>query len=209
MLIASFGGLPYDTRTNPATLNLDDPQNVAAIQRLLDLARNDYLTYVPTADPFGGGGGFGRGRERPVFYIGSGGDGFAIPAPESDDDPYQIVAFPSGSRYTPITYNVGFAYINSETLNPEACYDLISTVSANPSLLPGMPVRRSQLADSAFIASTNPDSLAFYEATADTLADPSTVAFSPNMQSISDWLELYWMNKAFDDYVTQAMNQPI
>ncbi len=197
MLVASFGGLPYDTRTTPPTLNLDDPQNVAAIQRVLDLARNKYLTYMPSTD-LSDGDQFGKGLGSSVFYIEPIGSGFPI----SEEDPYQMIPFPSGSRYTPITYNVGMAYINSETLNPEACYDLISTVSANPSLLSGMPVRRSYLTERAFVASTNPDILAFYEATADTLAKPSTITFFQNIQSISAWLELHWMNKAFDDYAT-------
>src|SRR5262249_9800665 len=45
-LVASYGGLPIDYRTNPPTVNFTDPATVAAIQQVLDLARNGYLDYT-------------------------------------------------------------------------------------------------------------------------------------------------------------------
>jgi ABC-type glycerol-3-phosphate transport system substrate-binding protein len=49
LLIAAYGGLPLDYRTNPPTVNFTDPDTVAAIQQVLDLARNGYMEYNPLA----------------------------------------------------------------------------------------------------------------------------------------------------------------
>src|SRR5262249_46316975 len=43
VLIASYGGLPIDYRTTPPTINFTDPANIAAIQQVLDLAKNGYI----------------------------------------------------------------------------------------------------------------------------------------------------------------------
>ncbi len=54
MLIAAYGGLPLDYRTNPPTINFTDPNTVAAIQRVLDLAKNGYIDYSTLASNGGG-----------------------------------------------------------------------------------------------------------------------------------------------------------
>ncbi|HEX2621914.1 MAG TPA: extracellular solute-binding protein, partial [Phototrophicaceae bacterium] len=54
MLIAAYGGLPYDYQTIPPTVNLTDPATVAAIRQVLDLARSGYIGYQSLAGISGG-----------------------------------------------------------------------------------------------------------------------------------------------------------
>src|SRR5579859_4512934 len=61
MLIASFGALPIDFRTNPPTVNFTDPKTVDAIKQVLDLAKNGYIQYSALGNIAGGGFNFGGG----------------------------------------------------------------------------------------------------------------------------------------------------
>jgi ABC-type glycerol-3-phosphate transport system substrate-binding protein len=45
MLLAAYGGLPLDYRTDPVTINFTDPATVNAIRQVLDLARDGYIDY--------------------------------------------------------------------------------------------------------------------------------------------------------------------
>jgi hypothetical protein len=45
-LIAAYGGLPLDTRTDPPTVNFSDPATVNALQQVLDLVKNGYISYA-------------------------------------------------------------------------------------------------------------------------------------------------------------------
>ena len=45
-LIAVYGGLPFDTRTDPVTVNFTDPATMAAIQQVLDLVKDGYISYA-------------------------------------------------------------------------------------------------------------------------------------------------------------------
>ncbi len=46
MLIAAFGGLPIDYRTDPPTINFTDAATVDAIRQVLDLAKDGYIAYT-------------------------------------------------------------------------------------------------------------------------------------------------------------------
>src|SRR5690606_28265459 len=50
VLIAAYGGLPLDYRTNPVTVNFTDPANVEAIRQVLDLAKDGYIAYSELAN---------------------------------------------------------------------------------------------------------------------------------------------------------------
>ena len=45
ILMAAYGGLPLDYRTNPPTINFTTPANVDAIRQVLDLAKAGYIKY--------------------------------------------------------------------------------------------------------------------------------------------------------------------
>src|SRR6185369_7116430 len=58
ILMAAYGGLPLDYRTDPVTANFTDPTNVDAIRQVLDLAKNGYIKYEKLGSFGGGSSGF-------------------------------------------------------------------------------------------------------------------------------------------------------
>ena len=199
VLIAGYGGLPLDYRTTPPTINFTDPTTLAAIQQVLDLARNGYIHY----DALGSfeGGAFGGLNNTTAIYPASlNGLARKIPRGAVPDKP---ILFPSGHQYNGLAYDLGTAYISAQSQNPEACYRFISTLAQHPELFSTMPARRSRLTDAAFQASTNPDVLALYQQVATLLTDANTIpfpTFSPGA-GVSDFLLQHWLFQAFDSYV--------
>jgi hypothetical protein len=61
MLIAAYGGLPFDYRTDPPTLNFTDPATVEAIRQVLDLAKADLIQYETLTMNTGLGGDDSKG----------------------------------------------------------------------------------------------------------------------------------------------------
>src|SRR5262249_11271880 len=112
MLMAAYGGLPLDYRTNPPTINFTDPATVAAIRQVLDLAKNGYMNY----ETLGGAGQIfriGAGQEAAIitgdisgfrFIRGADSDGANPP-----EDPYKPVSYPKGTTYSVASYAIGTA----------------------------------------------------------------------------------------------------
>jgi ABC-type glycerol-3-phosphate transport system substrate-binding protein len=69
MLIAAYGGLPLDYRTDPVTINFTDQTTIDASREVLDLAKDGYFEYSELA-AYGGGG---------VSFIVSGEEGDIVP----------------------------------------------------------------------------------------------------------------------------------
>jgi ABC-type glycerol-3-phosphate transport system substrate-binding protein len=199
VLIAGYGGLPLDYRTSPATINFTDPAAVAAVQQVLDLARNGYIHY----DALGSfeGGAFGGPNDTTAIYPAPLNGLFRKVAPGTTPD--KPVLFPSGHQFNGLAYDLGTAYISAQSQNPEACYRFISTLAQHPELFSTMPVRRSQLNDPAFQAATNPDVLALYTQVETLLADANTIPFPTFTKgaNVSDFLFQHWLFQAFDTYV--------
>jgi hypothetical protein len=119
---------------------------------------------------------------------------------------YGLTTYPRGSSGFPASYTVGAGYISATSLNPDACYRLLSALSRRPDLVDGMPARRSLLDDPTVQANlTSPQDtlLNFYRAYADLLADPSTIVVNTSMFSaaVGTFIEQRWVNRAFDRYV--------
>ncbi|MFN8373598.1 MAG: extracellular solute-binding protein [Anaerolineae bacterium] len=197
-LIAAYGGLPLDFRTDPPTVDFTSPETVNAIRQVLDLAKEGLIEYEQT-------GGFnvvviGGGQTAAVYpdsFFGFGGFG-----PGGQDNPYQMTTFPTGSQYTPLAMSIGTAYISATTQNPDACYRFISTLAQHPELFSGMPTRYSVLNDPAYTATQNEATLTTYNRIAELAAQPNTIVF-PSLQggTQQNFLLQYWLNQAFDNYV--------
>lgn len=212
MLAAAFGGLPIDYRTQPPTLNFADPANIEALRQVLDLAKAGYIQYSELAT-FGGGFG-GGGSDIPIYnetlspfsfnrfqFQGEGAE---------TEDPYRITSYPAGSQYTPVTYSIGTAYISASSLNPEACYRWISSLSEHPELFMAMPARRSQLNNPEMVAALGVDLSAFYQQYEAQLQAPNVIeftsAFGGGNTSPGDFITQFWLNRAMDRYVMEDAN---
>ncbi len=204
MLIAAYGGLPIDYRTTPATLNFTDPATVDAIQQVLDLAKNGYISYTNMT----GGGGFrvvaiSADEQDAIVTDSLGGFRRILGGQNGGKNPYRLVAFPSGV-YTGASYNIGTGYISATAQNPDACYRWLSYLAQHVDIFGSMPARVSQISDPAF-AVTFGENASFYQQFAQLLANPDTIVFpsaSGGNASISDFIIQYWLNRAFDNYVS-------
>ncbi len=203
LLTAAYGGLPIDYRTNPPTFNFTDANAVTALQQVLDLAKDGYLKYSELAGSglvsFGGAGG----AETAAIYT-QAFNGFSFGAATgSEDNPYRLTNYPTGSDFNGATYSIGTAYVSATSQNPEGCYRWLSTLSRHPELLTGMPARLSLLDDPAVTATQKPDETAFYQQFAALLQNPNTISFPSLLSSASPstFLIQRWIDKAFDNYV--------
>ncbi|GAB4511329.1 MAG: hypothetical protein OHK0046_09270 [Anaerolineae bacterium] len=218
MLVAAFGGMPYDFTTQPPTINFTDPANVEALRQMLDLARDGLITYYPSTREapgmmFGGGGPSGEPNEdglytNPALYI-TYSNPFMFQYMNDESNPLQgqfpFTTYPRGSRYTPVSYNIGLAYITTSTLYPEACYRWISTIAEHPELLLTMPTRYSALENPALEATLGEDVMNLYRGMAEVISDPNSVSFSYAQWSSTpgDFVAQRWFNSVMDDYVVE------
>lgn len=212
MLIAAYGGVPIDYRTDPPTVDFTSQKNIDAIRQVLDLAKNGYLKYDKLAANtfiFGGDStdetiydttlnGFSfRGRR------GGGPAAVNEATTTGTTTSYKLTTFPTGTELSAVSYDVTTAYISATSQNPEGCYRWISYLSKHPELLNAMPAFRSQLADVATVQSANAAN--YYNLLDNLIQQPSTIVFPSQtgggFNSPANFLLQYWMNRAFDNYV--------
>jgi ABC-type glycerol-3-phosphate transport system substrate-binding protein len=226
MLIAAYGGLPLDYRTNPPTINYTDPATVDAIRRVLDLAKNGTMDYSQLAST-GGGMSFsirddnqtplyteslmglgGLGGGVVVMAQSSGGGGVSGgDTPKTPEETNPMVLFPQGSTYSAVSYDMSAAYISANSAHTEACYRFISALAQRPDLITGMPARRSLINNPDIAAAQGDDSVAFYQAMDTLMQQPNTVVIPSGMSfdasAIGNILVSFWLNRAFDRYVKE------
>jgi len=199
MLIAANGGLPLDYRTNPITVKFTEPATLDATRQMLDLAKKGYIKYQKLA-AFGGGGGMGGPITDPIYT-----DSLSLLNFRSErgsgKDPYKLISYPKGSRFTPAAYTIGSAYISGKAANPEACYRWIATIAKHPELFSAMPARRSLL-DAPGTTAQGADIVAYYKQFMATLQDPNLIIMSvPQDVAYGAFILQYFLNRAFDRYV--------
>jgi ABC-type glycerol-3-phosphate transport system substrate-binding protein len=217
MLMAAYGGLPIDYRTNPPTLNFTDQNNAQAIQQVLDLAKAGYLDYgaltargdvvifsgstQQQADIYSQAlNAFGFGLR---FRAGGNNNRNQNGNATTTTDTYMLTTYPKGSQFGAATYNLGTGYISATSQNPEACYRWLNTVAHHPDLFSAMPARRSLFDDPTVTGSETPDAIAFYKEIDAVLQDANTITF-PSIfggASAADFLTRRWLDEAFDSYV--------
>ncbi len=189
-LIAIYGGQPFDLSTDPITLNFTDPATVAAVQQVLSLAENGLISYSD-----GGGGG----NANPIIeqsLVGGGGFGGGNNA----NADRVTIGFPIGTQSNAVAFDLGTMYISSNAQNPDACYRFMSYVSQNADIFDTMPVTQSLLNSNNLLNSQGQATVDFYQATADLLAQPTTVAYPTNINQIGFGMT-QWLTAVFDSYL--------
>jgi ABC-type glycerol-3-phosphate transport system substrate-binding protein len=207
-LIAAYGGLPFDTRSDPPSLNFTDPVTVDAIRQVLDLASAGYLS-VP-ASGGGLGGGFGGAGQRqtpiPIYsnvmnafgFAGLGGMLGGGGGVTSNTD--GMMTFPRGSQFNVVPVNLGTAYISASTQHAEACYRFITHLTETTDLFQSMPVRRSVINNPQLTAARGEQAVAFFNALADLMESPATIVMPTNLNT-SYFGMTNWLFDVFTAYV--------
>lgn len=195
-LMAAYGGIPFDYRQSPPTINFTDAKTVDAIRHVLDMARENILAYqrlyIPPegAPTWHGGGGFS-------IY-----SGVLASRPTTTGD-WQVTMLPYSTSIVPINYQLQAAYISASTLYPEACYRWISFFAQHPDLYKAMPAQRSLLYADRIQAVLGDNVLNFFQQYEQILQSPDVLVF-PMSGSNSDLLvEQIWLHRAFDRYVLE------
>lgn len=189
MLIAAYDGLPINYQTTPVTI--DFVGNVHSIRQVLDLAKMNLIAYSPLVSS-----GIGNFGNQPfvvdTFSINSLGFRTASDLP---------LLFPHGNRFTPISYDLGSAYISRFSSSPEGCYRFISQLSQHPELLMGIPVRQQGHLSEQIGLEVN--LIEFYNEFQRRLQESNIVVFplNANNGSVSDFVLQYWLFRAFDRYI--------
>src|SRR5207244_8127727 len=108
----------------------------------------------------------------------------------------KFTTYPTGSKFSAASYNVGTAYISATSQNPEACYRLISAIARTPDLFSSMPARRSLLG-----GSTAADLTLLYNSIDAILKDPKTISFPSGFAGGGAGRQVleYWLYEALDE----------
>ena len=221
ILIAAYGGLPFDYRTDPPIINFTDANTVEAIRQVLDLAKDGYFDYSAMIGSGGGVIAFRpnasdvalttqtlTGRESMGFGGpgGEGGDGPPDGGPERTATEMLVTTFPTGAQYAATSFEVTAAYISSSTPYAEACYRFIDALAQSPELLTVMPARRSMINDSTVLTNQGEDNVAFYNYLDTLMQDANTIivpaqTMGRGAAGASSLFNQYWFNQALDNYV--------
>lgn len=208
MLVASYGGLPIDNATEPPTFNLTDPATITAIEQLKGFIDDGWIQY----DGLSGNNSVFYGGEPSqdtivIDVFGNSNFVFANSEGFGDDYPLQIVTFPDGV-YMPVAYSLGSAYINSDSVNVQECYDWISTIAEQPELFVGMPSRPALFSDPELTAQQGDELVALYQSLEQDLTAPNRLTF-PSIYSpvasntIGAWLEPNFFYMALDNAILE------
>ncbi len=206
-LIAIYGGVPFDTRTDPPTVNFTDPNTVNAMQQVLELARVDLLDYATGGGGPGGGGGGNANADVPTYsnilnaFVGGGGPGGSGNAQANDDG---LVTFPRGNQFNAVTFNLGTLYISATAEQPEACYRFFQYLMDSPDLFQSMPVRLSQINSPAFATARGTESVVFFQSLADLMSQPSTLLFPTNINT-GNFGMTNWLFNLFERYLNDEV----
>ncbi len=204
MLIASYGALPLDYRTDPPTINYIAPATVDAIRQVLDLAKQGYIKYEAIGSLIPSFRFGGQDESAPIITDALSLLSFRRILNPTGNDSYKPTTYPKGSKFSAASYNIGTAYISAKARNPEACYRWLSAVAKHADLFSAMPARRSMLNDPATAQAEGQDAIALYKQIDTLISDPNTVSipsqFSGGASPIG-FLQQLWLYEAFDTYV--------
>jgi ABC-type glycerol-3-phosphate transport system substrate-binding protein len=223
MLIAAYGGMPIDFRTNSPTLQFTDPAAVAAIERVLDLAKEGYIDYEALFNPNNRARFFSidSDTEEPIYsdslsgllaginvrgFGGENGPGNFGQAAETTEATHVPATYPQGSQYIPVSYSIGTGYISATAQNPEACYRWLSTIAGHQELFTRMPARQSLIEDPNLTSTLGETTVNFYRAFSQILSQPNVVEFPTTTTGVAVSENVFYMNwlfRAFDRYVLE------
>ncbi|MEO1290851.1 MAG: extracellular solute-binding protein [Chloroflexota bacterium] len=191
MLVASQGGLPIDTRTNPPTLDFTSDTTLSAVELVLEWVDAGYIDQTETGGPGGGGAGFvlgsGESPITPTFFT-----GFSNPD-------LNFTTYPSGSTFTPLAFDVGAGYISIDSDIPEACFRWLSYISRQPELFTGaMPAQVSLIDRPEVQESLGQDTLEAYRTIASQMNEFNVINFNATDPFLTTWL-----TRAMETYLAE------
>ncbi len=194
LLIAAYGGIPIDYRTSPPTIAFSDPANAAAIKQVLDLVKQGDIAYKAL-----GNSDFTSAPVSDAAIFAEYLDEHQVSAPASTN---KLIGFPTGSRYTPLAFDVGAAFISANTPNADGCYRWIASLAAYPELFDGLPARPAAADDPAWATLHGTKVTTFYKQYAAQLKAPNAIPF-PSVFStpFGGFILERWLYRAFDAYV--------
>ena len=204
-LVAAYGGLLIDYRTDPPTIDFTSDASRNAVRQVLDLAREGYLQFdelTPASHDE-----FFENLDGAAMYIQFLSDPYnaRIEAVNTHSEQYGIVTFPQGVDYSAIVYDVGAGYITSHTQHAEPCYEFLKFLSERPDLFDTMPARRSVIDSDILRQLEDEETITLYREIDALLQRPDVVEFPSigildQTQSVDYFLQ-YWIFRAMDRYV--------
>jgi ABC-type glycerol-3-phosphate transport system substrate-binding protein len=217
LLITAYGGLPFDYRTQPTTINLTAPETVDAIQQVITLVDEGYVQYAPIGPLY-----YQRDDITTVYTAGNeGADAMYTDSVNPfnftsdryggyfENTTYQVTNYPRGSQYTPISYDIGAAYISASTQNADACYRWIETLSENPALFQSIPARRSQINDPEFLSLTGIELGNYMQQLDQIMNDPglielpsqASLMYMDATEMLNQTMQQIWFNEVLDNAI--------
>jgi ABC-type glycerol-3-phosphate transport system substrate-binding protein len=205
-LIAIYGGLPFDTRTDPLTIDFTSPVTVNAIQQFLNLAYDRKIEFS-TQGGFGGGGNQDT-TEIPMYsnimnaIPGGGLNGGGGQATNEAG----VVTFPQGFEYNAVAFDLATAYISSSAQNPEACYRFISYVAQSTNIFESMPARHSLINSNDLFVTQGESTVNFYRELATLIEQPNTVILPANIDATTGAFGVTtWLFDVFTNYLNDEI----
>jgi ABC-type glycerol-3-phosphate transport system substrate-binding protein len=207
MLAAAYGGVPMDFTTTPYTILADDAA-INGVREVLDLAKEGLIEYQELVSNSGGM----YSNTVAMFDSMLMTNDWRLSNREGEfGDPYRVVMFPSGSNYTPVSYNLATAYISAQSPAADACYRWLSFLSQRPELLGGMPARTNAFEASLDFIQDGQDVVQLYRDFDEALRSGNAYvlpqayggATDTIAQSMSNQVATLWLYRAFDNYVLE------
>ena len=196
MLAAAYGGLPFDYRTQPPTLQLNDHVTISAVVAVLDLVRNGALSYSFLESDYVAAG-FGSPFIADNF-INSG---------TYLENGYLPAVYPNNSEFTPASYMVGYGYISSSSPYIAECYQWFKLLAQHPQLVQGLPVQQVDVNSVRAEVFATPDIRQVYEDFLAQLNDPTVVIFPGQFGTVGMpnlLIESIWLEKVLKAYVSSG-----
>jgi ABC-type glycerol-3-phosphate transport system substrate-binding protein len=212
MLTATYGGLPIDYRTTPVTVDFTSPANVDAMRQVLDLAKNNLISYSELGRTFGI---FIRGGQldNPIYSQLLNSFNFRPfqnpNAANTANTNFTPVTYPKGTKIQLVAYSVGTLYISANAQNADACYGWIKLLGESPELFNAMPARQSQIESPAMEAKFGAKLTQAYRDIAALLADPNTISapsLTAGFVNLQGQAVQHWLYEAWDNYVLKGGN---
>jgi ABC-type glycerol-3-phosphate transport system substrate-binding protein len=204
VLAASYGGLPVRYMEDGSLVfDFISEESVFALQEALDLAREGLIGYTGVDGEFDFSSGF------PVMFFGTFGTSQTLTGlPEAPQLPVFDAPYPTGIRYTPVSYNVDGFYIGTNSPNPEACYRLYRfLMDERPELLQAIPALRSVLQSEAYANAVGGSAAGANLLFTKQLDQPNTVIFPTDFYNgdyVANPIRYRWIAEAFDHYVLEG-----
>lgn len=199
-LIAIYGGLPFDTRTDPLTVDFTSPATVNAIQQFLNLAYDGKIEFS-TQGGFGGGGGDDDDDDATDIPMYSNILN-AIPRVNQTSSEAGVVTFPQGFEYNAVAFDLATAYISSSAQNPEACYRFISYVAQSTNIFESMPARHSLINSNELFVTQGESTVNFYRELATVIEQPNTIILPANIDATTGAFGVTtWLFDVFNNYL--------